>query len=140
MATVQRRILTDYLEGLAGDRWAWGSRDCALAVADYVLAATGRDPGTPFRGRYQTRLGCERLVTRYGGLVAVMAAGAALAALQRTDAPKEGDIGVAPMPVMRRNRVAQEPTAGFCLGRQWAFFTPGGLIFMNSTPLAAWVV
>jgi len=44
--------LNAYLAGCEGRAFAWGEWDCALFVADAVLAMTGADFGAAFRGQY----------------------------------------------------------------------------------------
>lgn len=41
-------------------------RDCALFVADCVLAMTGEDPAAQFRGRYTTDIGAMRVIRSAG--------------------------------------------------------------------------
>ena len=69
---IQRRAdweqrLSAYLEPLVfGARFAWGQCDCALYVADAVLAMTGHDIAAPFRGKYSSAAGSARALKRYG--------------------------------------------------------------------------
>lgn len=42
--------------------FAWGAHDCALFVADVVLAMTGRDYAADLRGQYRTQSGALRLL------------------------------------------------------------------------------
>lgn len=49
-----------------GTPFAWGVNDCALRVADCVLAMTGEDLGTPFRGTYTTAAGALMAIKRAG--------------------------------------------------------------------------
>lgn len=59
--------LSAYLAPLMDDAvFAWGSLDCALMVADAVLAMTGEDIASPFRGKYSTAAGSARALKRYG--------------------------------------------------------------------------
>lgn len=44
----------------------WGENDCALFVANAVLAMTGHDIAAPFRGKYSTAAGSLRALKRYG--------------------------------------------------------------------------
>lgn len=107
--------------------------NCALMVATWVERATGIDPAGPWRGRFTTRLGWLRILKREGGLVAVMAKGAALAGLTETNEPKRGDVGV----VRQRGGV---DTACICLGSRWAFTDARGLGVRGGEPVKAWVV
>lgn len=46
--------------------FAWGEHDCALMVADCVLAETGFDFAKEFRGRYSTALGAAKALRSNG--------------------------------------------------------------------------
>ena len=50
----------------AGRSFEWVSHNCALFVADGVLAQTGKDFAEPFRGKYSTELGAARALKKYG--------------------------------------------------------------------------
>src|SRR5579884_3061335 len=63
--------LCAFLRESCGRRFAWGERDCALWVCDWVVRARGVDPGAAFRGAYRTARGCRRLLRREGGLLAL---------------------------------------------------------------------
>lgn len=122
-------------------RWAtvnfeWGRTDCALVLADYVLDVLGQDGAAHLRGRYSTRLECERacgLVSR--GLVAIVGECAAVVSLQPTPQPERGDIGV----LQFAERVF---AGGLCLGdNRWAVKSPDGLLTpTNPNVVAAWAV
>lgn len=47
--------------------FAWGVNDCALFVADAILANTGTDIATDFRGKYTTELGARRTIAKVTG-------------------------------------------------------------------------
>lgn len=83
-----------FLETVAARPFKDGRHDCLLTVADWVQAMTGRDPAAPYRGRYRTALGRERLLRRLGGMEAVMSDGAARTGLLATDHPVTGDVGL----------------------------------------------
>jgi hypothetical protein len=55
------------LARLAALGFAWGHRDCGTAAGAVVLAASGIDPCSEFRGRYSTELGCARVLKRIFG-------------------------------------------------------------------------
>lgn len=86
--------LGDFLEAMAARPFADGRHDCLLTVADWVRSVIGRDPAAPFRGRYRTVLGRERLLRRLGGMEAAMRDGAARVGLSATDRPVSGDVGL----------------------------------------------
>lgn len=52
-------------------RWSehplrWGKDDCLMALAAIVQAATGKDVGKPYRGRYRSQRGAERVLGARG--------------------------------------------------------------------------
>lgn len=134
--------LSEFIEHTSAKRWEWGKRDCALWVADWVLLTTGRDPGTPFRGRYDSRHGCEALIHEYGGLTEIMRAGAAAISLEEIDysAAAIGDAGIVMAPVQRDKYMALEETAAIRSGMGWVRFTPRGIVSDASRALMAWRV
>jgi hypothetical protein len=52
--------------------FSWGSNDCCLFAADCALVQTGVDPALLWRGKYKTKLGATRLISRAGGLVNIL--------------------------------------------------------------------
>jgi len=52
--------------------FAWVGNDCCTFAAAAVLAMTGSDPMAALRGRYSTAVGAKRLITRAGGLQALV--------------------------------------------------------------------
>lgn len=54
------------LEEARSTPFVWGEFDCALAMADMVVAMTGVDPAKRFRGRYKTARGAAGALRRYG--------------------------------------------------------------------------
>lgn len=44
----------------------WGKNDCALFVADAVLAQTDHDIAKAFRGKYKTELGAAKALKKIG--------------------------------------------------------------------------
>lgn len=105
-------MLERFLDDMARRPFADGTADCILTVADWVVLNGKPDPAAPYRGRYRTALGRERIVRREGGMLAVMEAGAARAGLEATDEPVRGDVGLV--------RVGERPVAAICLNRLWA--------------------
>jgi hypothetical protein len=58
--------LAAYIESVRDSEFAWGKHDCALHSANAVLAVTGDDIATKFRGKYSTARGSLRALKRYG--------------------------------------------------------------------------
>lgn len=50
----------------------WGTNDCALMAANYVLAKTGVDFAAEFRGKYNSKYSAYRLIAGTGGLEGVL--------------------------------------------------------------------
>lgn len=75
--------LSAFLAEASGAPFRFGDWDCALTVANWVEAATGRDPASSLRGRYATRLGWVRIVNRAGGMLPLFAGLARQAGLKR---------------------------------------------------------
>lgn len=124
-------MLERFLDDMARRPFADGTNDCVLTVADWVLANGHPDPAAPFRGRYRTALGRERIVRREGGMLAVMEAGAARAGLVATDNPLRGDVGLV--------RMGNWTVAAICLGGFWAA-KGEGLTVGPAEVLKAWRV
>lgn len=125
--------LDRFLEEATARRFQDGTWDCGLMVAAWVERATGIDPATPWRGRYETRIGWLRILRREGGIEAVIAAGASLAGLIEAAKPKRGDVGIARQP-------NGELMAGICLGARWASAGLTGLAVCAAEPVRAWRV
>lgn len=113
-------MLDAFLERMAATPFVDGKADCALTVADWVVAATGcDDPAHDLRGRYSTALGRERLLKRKGGLHAVMAGCAIRAGLLPASTPERGDVGTL--------RHGGQVLAGICMGERWAVKSSSGV-------------
>ena len=50
----------------------WGKNDCCLMAANYVVATKGIDCAEPFRGKYNTAIGAYRLLSKAGGMEAIL--------------------------------------------------------------------
>lgn len=124
------------LRAWAVTEFKWGLSDCGLAVADYVRAATGRDPGAAMRGQYDSAGQCRLFVMRrFGGYEAMATYGfETLAGLERTGTPRRGDVGL----------IAQDgqPHFALCIGRcKWAVRRVVGVAIGEAvTVLGAWRV
>ncbi len=82
----------------------WGSEDCLLSIADYVLLCTGNDFGTQWRGTYTTEDGAHAHVNKAGGVIQLIET----SALRHTLRPVRGDIVVA--------QVDTSQVGGICTG------------------------
>lgn len=126
--------LDAFLERMAATPFEDGVCDCVLNVADWIVACGYRDPAEPYRGRYRTPLGRERLLKRHGGLQAVVEAGAERSGLFITHDPVRGDVALV--------RVYGQTFAAICIGRGWAIKSKMGLTVIRwpDEVLRAWRV
>lgn len=60
--------LAAFLEARRDRAFAWGSHDCVLMAADWVLEATGTDPIEGWRGRWSSASQAARLLEQAGGV------------------------------------------------------------------------
>jgi hypothetical protein len=99
-ASDRTTLLAAFLRSRIGLPFVWGRTDCALFVADWVRAATGRDGAKGLRGRYACEASARATLAGTSLLRTVdrCARGIGLA---RTRTPVAGDIGIvlAPGPI-----------------------------------------
>lgn len=124
--------LDGFLRSAEAKRFQDGVWDCCLFPADWVLAVTGIDGASPWRGRYHARIGWLRILSRDGGMLAVVERGAQIAGLSETTTPARGDIGVI--------ETANGPVGAICLGERWAVASSRGLWVRRAACLKAWSV
>lgn len=112
--------------------------DCAQRfIGDWVLAEVGLDPAKAWRGRYQTGLGCQRLLRSSGGLVAVLAEALEGVGLVRTETPALGDVGA----VMMQSEYRIEPVGALMGPDGWLSLTGRGIRSTQADRfVAAWSV
>lgn len=130
--TPQVSDLAAFLRAGGARPFAWGVQDCCLWAADWVLAATGRDPAAVWRGRYRTALGAARLAARRGGFEAHVAACLADAGLTETAEPRPGDVGIVDL--------ANGPTFAVRTRGCWAAKGERGVVLTDAPCLRAWSV
>lgn len=75
-------------------RWQWGFCDCTLFVADWVLEASGRDPGADLRGTYFDAEGANAILLAAGGCEALVVAKLSALGFARSHVPQDGDVGI----------------------------------------------
>lgn len=85
-----RARLARFLDDRRGQGFVWGERDCALTVADAVIAMTGRDLAASLRG-YRSRAGA-RLALRARGFDSLL--GYLDAVAPRAPRGRCGDMGL----------------------------------------------
>lgn len=59
--------LIDFIESRRNTPFEWGVQDCTLFAADAVLATTGIDLASEYRGAYSSQFGAARIVSDAGG-------------------------------------------------------------------------
>lgn len=58
--------LNEHLEKMRHTEFKRGLNDCALFVCDCILAMTGKDFASDYRGQYTTRKQAEALIKKHG--------------------------------------------------------------------------
>lgn len=125
--------LDDFISRYLDRPFAWGSDDCSLFLADWWIDQHGTDPARHLRGSYATEAEKSALVSKAGGLVALVASCAARVGARRTCAPVDGDFGVV--------SVDDRQFAGICAGSMWAIRTETGIVFTSGVKVVrAWSV
>jgi hypothetical protein len=114
--------------------FVWGTSDCTLWAADWVLRATGRDVATDLRGQYTTEFECRRKLRAAGGLQAVVAAAlGSLEGFASVEATQDAPAGAIGLVATRRGAAC---ALRLHSGR-WACKTSDGLWFTYHA-LAGW--
>jgi hypothetical protein len=126
--------LSEYLDQASRRRFEWGKHDCCQFVRGWVAQVTGSDPAEKWR--YSTRIGAALLVSRHGGLVALLGSLALAAGLSETITPKAHDVGV--IRVLTEDGL--QLVAAIFTGTGWAYLTTHGLARSRVTPIIAWAV
>lgn len=75
-------------------RWQWGFTDCTLFAADWVVEATGKDPGADLRGTYFDADRANSILRAAGGADRLVGAKLSALGFQRVQQPQDGDIGI----------------------------------------------
>jgi len=132
MAGAQVADLGRFLERMTSEPFVDGATDCILTVSDWIVLNGHPDPAEPFRGRYRTALGRERILRREGGLLSLMQRGADRASLQQTASPRPGDVGLVSMSGLE--------LAAICLGARWAAKGLGVVVAEPEEIIRAWRV
>lgn len=125
--------LEEFLDRMASEPFVDGQADCALTVADWVMARNGcSDPAHDLRGRYASPSGRQKVLKGRGGFRAVMTLCATRAGLERTAKPQREDVGLVVF--------GKRPTAAICLGERWAAKGDGLVVEKPRRVIAAWRV
>ena len=130
MASLTRsERLAVYLAAAARREFAPGSWDCLLGfVSDWIdQEIPGVDAGAPWRGRYKTAMGMQRIIRREGGVLGIMSHGLGAIGLQVTPDPQPGDVGA----VMSITARGVEDIGAIRTARGWACLAHGGGIMVG---------
>lgn len=127
------QILSTYLSDAASVPFAWGQADCMTFAGDWVRALAGRDPVAPWRGAYASETEALELVSRAGGLAALMARGLRSVGWCQVADPCIGDVVCATLPGHAK------PLGGIvCAPGKVAFRARRGLVIWPATIVEAW--
>lgn len=74
--------------------WAWGSVDCTLVLADWIVWNGHVDPAKAQRGSYADEDECQALLARSGGLISLIERCACVVSMERISMPEFGSIAV----------------------------------------------
>lgn len=109
--------LSDYLDAVAGRDCAFGRLDCAVLMADWLIACDYPDPMPDRRGSYATERQYRAAIRSEGGIVASCRRRFAQAGLACTTVPRAGDVALVLAPFGRRHgRLLCRPTGALALG------------------------
>ena len=117
--------------------FVWGSWDCCLYPAAWVLERTGIDPARRWRGAYDDEDGALAFVSAGRGLARVMEVAAAEAGLLRAQRPSLGAVGV-----IRSDDPRIRLMGAVCVADGfWSTVAPeGGIAVARVRPVVAWEV
>jgi hypothetical protein len=97
--------LQDFLARERRIPWRWGVKDCTLWVADWINERRGIDPAAPYRGQYDNADSCHALLKREGGFMPLVGWRLDEAGLDRTQSPRDGDVGIVSAPISLADRM-----------------------------------
>lgn len=60
--------LHSFIESRRQTPFAWGTNDCCMFAADWLLELTGVDHATKYRGKYEDEKGAARIIKKAGGM------------------------------------------------------------------------
>ena len=129
--------IESFLQRASARPWCWGEHDCTLFAADWIMEQRGRDPAAGWRRTYSTVLGCERALSRAGGLEHVWNEALNGIAIAPTNAVRVGDVGL----VLRRScDLSWRPTGAVLAPDGWVSLTPDGVLRADAPLIAGWSV
>ena len=125
--------LSVFLREEARRPFDWGTANCLLLPADWIVRLGLPDPAAEWRD-LADEAAALALVTRRGGVIRLAEAG--MAAHRRVDVTNavRGDVGV--VSVLAADGSAE--VGAVCTGTRWAARGVHGLSFGPATPIAVW--
>jgi hypothetical protein len=131
--------LTGFLQRSLGRPWAWGTDDCVMWAMSWVHEKTGVDPVARLRGSYASADECRDVIAREGGFMPALGYLMDTAGFERTQAPRDGDVGIVSAPVDMGNRL---PVCGAIMaircGEMWAARGRHELVWHRLPTITAW--
>lgn len=97
----------------------WGTRDCMISIADYILLRDGIDFGEKYRGTYNDEIGAVKWINRIGDEAAMISE----SNLKRVQFAQRGDVVLVDW--------NDKKMAGICTGPGAAFRLPRGVAEME---------
>lgn len=126
--------LGQFLDEMGRLGWDWSQRDCLCWLGLWSERKAGIDGAAPWRGRYDSELGCARMLRESGGVTSCVEIGAALVGMSESFSPSVEDIGVIHAPTAN----GWQKTGAICTGPRWAVMTASGILTLKAEPLRAW--
>jgi hypothetical protein len=128
-------LLPAFIARAEAEPFSFGEWDCCLWLAEWGRELTGIDGGVAWRGRYRTALGCHRLLTREGGVAAVVKRGALACGMTQREAARPGAVGVIEVITAKGRR----PVGALFTGRRWVVLRHGGgVLGLNAPAITVW--
>jgi hypothetical protein len=129
--------LPAFLGRASRTRFAYGTHDCLIWLADWLIELGYPDCGSAWRGAYRDAEGATELLVRFGGHRALIRAGLD-GCLTQTDHEQPGAIGVVRIGDLHGCAVE---AGAIRTGIGWAVLAPRGLrVSTRAVALAAWAV
>jgi hypothetical protein len=123
------RLLDEHLQRAKRTAFAYGSFDCVTFVCDWHKLMTGADVYGPWRGRYDSKLGADRLIVETGARSFLELGGVLFGKDKWLPKAGRGDIA------------CNGKAFGLHLGRAVAYLGPHGLSFLPPISMRmAWSV
>jgi hypothetical protein len=127
--------LDDYLDAASRRKWSWGKMDCVQFGLEWARARSERPLRVPLV--YWDAAAAAAFLEPHGGLLAVVSEWMDAYGFMPTDAPDDGDIGVAPIDRSDRMNIAGAAVV-IRRGPWWIGKALRGLASIPSDRIPAW--